>query len=85
MLSPIYQEILCRVLVLVLHLLVSNSRLDKQEGCKWSNFGTFILTKTTRNVQGKISRSVNVVLLNNNNQSINRPINWSINQMMINK
>jgi hypothetical protein len=85
MLSPIYQEILSRVLVLVLHLLVSNSRLDKQEGCKWSNFGTFILTKTTRNVQGKISRSVNVVLLNNNNQSINRPINWSINQMMINK
>ena len=71
MLSPIYQEILCRVLVvLVLHLLVSNSRLDKQEGCKWSNFGTFILTKTTRNVQGKIRKSVNVVLLNNNNQSI---------------
>ena len=34
------------------------------------NFGTFILTKTTRNVQGKIRKSVNVVLLNNNNQSI---------------
>ena len=85
MLPPIYQEILSRVLVHVLHLLVSNSRLDKQEGCKWSNFGTFILTKTTRNVQGKISRSVNVVLLNNNNQSNDRPINWSINRMMINK
>ena len=62
MLPPIYQEIPCRVLVLVLHLLVSNSRLDKQEGCKWNKFWYIYLYLQKQHAIYKV-KSVNPLML----------------------